>query len=206
MTEAQKAAAKLDRARPNLRVVMRQDRFRHFMGDGALGHEMTCAGRLMIVGGFDGLEADPEVCLSALLGYQNAYWGNYHASQPACSDYQREVRSQGEDGEIKPDPMGDWFDVRDRLLRACGLDTVRAVHDITVDRHWFPDEDCDWASRIINSRVLDKRAEYRRANRAIPVELEISGKLACESDWAMLDLARGGAMALAAGDVRRRAA
>jgi hypothetical protein len=49
------------------------------MGDGSIGYEMTTAGRLMLVGAFDGMEFAPEVILSALHAYDHAYWGNYRS-------------------------------------------------------------------------------------------------------------------------------
>jgi len=204
-TEAEKLAAKVARSIPNMRVVARQDRFRHFLGDGSMGHEMSCAGRLMLVGAFDGMDATPEEALHALLAYSNGYWGNYHDCLPQMSDYQREVRGHGENDNSE-DKKGEWFAGYDATLRNCGLQTTRAVHSITVDTHWFPDDDADWAGRVINSRVLMKREMLRKADRVIPPSLSICGELATDSDWAMLDLARLGVEALARGRVRKQAA
>lgn len=200
MTEAAKAA----RAAPNMRVVERQDRFRPFHGDSSIGHEMSCAGRLMLVGAFDGLDATPEEVLSALLAYSHGYWGNYSDCLPQMSDYQREVKGGGS-GDILEDRRGEWFDSYDRRLRDCGHATVQAIHNITVDTHWFPDDDAEWAGRIINSRILDKRLEFRKAGKPLD-GLTICGELATDSDWAILELARSGAMALAHGRAFRRAA
>lgn len=204
-TEAEKAAAKVLRSLPNMRVVERQDRFRHFRGDGSLGHEMSCAGRLMLVGAFDGLEATPEEALHALLAYANGYWGNYADCLPQMSDYQREVRGHGQNDNLE-DRRGEWFDAYDKTLRDCGLQTTLAVHSITTDTHWFPDDDADWAGRIINSRVMDKRLSLRKAGRSIPDSLSIIGGLATDGDWAMLDLARLGVMAMARGRTKKQAA
>lgn len=44
----------------NDRVQSRAELFRNFGGDSGKGHEMTSAGRLMLVGAFDGLEITPE--------------------------------------------------------------------------------------------------------------------------------------------------
>lgn len=210
MSEAEKAAAKIGRATPNMRVVERQDRFRPFHGDSSIGHEMSCAGRLMLVGAFDGLDATPEEALSALLAYAHGYWGNYVDCLPQLSDYQREVKGGNDNAEEDEhgraiDKRGEWFADYDQRLRDCGHATVQAVHNITVDTHWFPDDDATWASRIVNSRVLDKRLEFRKAGRPLD-GLTICGGLATDSDWAMLELARAGAMALAHGKVLQRAA
>lgn len=205
MTEAEKLAVKTLRSLPNMRVVQRQDRFRHFHGDGSLGHEMSCAGRLMLVGAFDGLEATPEESLHALLAYSQGYWGNYADCLPQMSDYQREVRGHGQNDNSE-DKRGEWFKAYEQTLRDCGHATRQAVHEITVDTHWFPDDDAIWAARIINSRVMDKRLALRKAGRAIPDSLSIAGELATDSDWAMLDLVRQGVMALARGRATRRAA
>lgn len=204
-------AALFERNGPNERVIARQDRFRHFQGDGSIGHEMTCAGRLMLVGAFDGLEVAPDAILSALLDYADGYWG-YYKGGPKISKGERVSHGQ-DNGLTCPqsglliDKAGEWFDAIDAQLRSCGHETVRAVHNITVDRHWFPDEDVDWADRIINRRILDKRAAISRAGQAPPASLFVGGELACDSDWAMLELARQGAEAIALGrSPQRRAA
>lgn len=205
MSEAEKVAARIGRALPNPRVIARQDRFRHFHGDSSIGHEMTCAGRLMLVGAFDGLEATPEESLSALLAYANGYWGNYAECLPQMSDYQREVKG-GSDNDNGDDPRGQWFGAIDQTLRDCGHATRQAVHEITVDTHWFPDDDAVWAGRIINSRVLQKRDHLRKANKPVPDSLTICGELAVDSDWAMLELVREAVMALTRRQDVRRAA
>jgi hypothetical protein len=185
----------------NERVRARIELFRVFRGDSAIGHEMSCAGRLMLVGAFDGLEYAPEVILSALLEYQNAYWGNYSGGA-SVSDYQKEVRYFGSvSGGIERDSVGQRFDRLDSILRDCGHQTRKAVIEVTVDRHWFPDEDAVWASRIVNTRIAEKRRAFVRSGKPVPDSLRISGELACDSDWAMLDLLRSGAMALTRGSM-----
>jgi hypothetical protein len=173
----------------NDRVQARAELFRVFHGEKSVGHEMSCAGRLMLVGAFDGMDCDPEVYLSALLDYQNAYWGNYVSQVPKIAAYERADRSH--DGRWE-DPSGEWFNATDAKLRAAGHQARMAVHSVTVDRAFFPDEDVSWAARIINSRLLDKK-------------LPVAGELACDSDWAMLELLRHGASALV-GVQQRRAA
>lgn len=213
-TKEQNAQAALDRGTPNERVTARQNLFRHFMGDKAIGHEMTCAGRLMIVGAFDGLELAPETILSALLDYSRAYWGNYGGG-PQVAEHGR-IKVDGgagpvagiidpETGKLK-DGAGDWFEARDTLLREAGAAERKAVHTISVNRHWFPDENADWADRIINRRILDKRKQLISAGQPVPSELRITGELDCDSDWAMLALARAGAMVLAEGANKRKLA
>jgi hypothetical protein len=172
----------------NERVQARVELFRQFRGDGSIGFETSCAGRLMLVGAFDGLEYDPQVYLSALLEYANGYWG-YYGGGPQVAAYERSDRAHDSKWE---DPRGEWFDSVDERLRSAGHHARRAVHECTVDRHWFPDEDVSWAARIINSRFLDKK-------------LPVAGELACDSDYAMLDLLRAGAVALV-GVQQRRAA
>jgi hypothetical protein len=167
----------------------------------------------MIVGAFDGLDADPETILSALLDYSRAYWGEYNGGPQVAQHGKIKVDGSPPPvvGEIDPDTMklkdpgGEWFKERDDILRSAGLDVRRAVHQITVDRHWFPDANADWADGIINRRKLDKRKELLRAGRPVPAELSIVGRLDCEGDWAMLELARRGAMALV-GEKRKMAA
>jgi hypothetical protein len=192
----------------NDRVQSRIEAFRVFCGDSAIGHEMSCAGRLMIVGCFDGLDYAPEVILSALLEYQHAYWRNYSGGA-AVADYQQEVRHFGSvAGDIERDSLGERFNRLDALLRDCGFQTRKAVVEVTVDRHWFPDEDASWAARLINSRILRKRAEMVKAGKPIPEGLKVNGELACDSDFAMLNLLRSGATALVRGampDMRRAA-
>jgi hypothetical protein len=196
-----------ERNPPNDRALARQERFRHFRGDSSIGLEMTCAGRLMLVGAFDGLELAPEVILSALHSYDHAYWGNYRSTGIVESDYEREVKGDHGGTEILPDPAGRWFDLKDEVLRTAGYAARNAVHDVTVNRHWFPDEDCGWASRIINSRIMDKRKGLVREGKPVPPELVVVGQPACDSDLAMLDLLRHGALVLALGfGEKRRAA
>ncbi len=203
-TAAEKAQAKIERSAPNMRVVERQNRFRHFLGDGALGLDMTCAGRLMIVGAFDYLEASPEEILNALTAYSQGYWGNYGGGS-GMSDYQKEVRhatgASGRREPILPDPHGKWFDAYDATLRDAGHCAAMAVHSITVDTHWFPDMDADWATRIINSRCKAKAEAMRHGGPSFDQD-----NLAADSDLAMLDLVRCGAMALARGRVKKMAA
>lgn len=175
----------------NPRVQARQELFRQFMGEAGLGHETSCAGRLMLVGAFDGMDLAPEDMLTALLQYQNAYWGNY-AGGAKIGTYERADRSQDNGDHTVPDPRGEWFDALDRRLRNAGYQSRRAVHEATVDRHWFPDEDVSWAARIINTRFMAKG-------------LPICGELAWDSDWAVLELLRAGALALAGGTMRRAA-
>jgi hypothetical protein len=184
-----------ERNPPNAAVIARRERFRHFRGDGSIGLEMTCAGRLMLVGVFDGMEVPAETLLDELLRYSNAYWGHYGALAPALGSYEPRSRTSG-DG-ANGDPAGKWFDVRDAMLRNAGHAARQAVHDVTVDRHFFPDEDAGWAARIINARIDAKRMALRKANRPVPEELRVIGELACDSDWAMVSLLRDGAMALA---------
>lgn len=205
MTAAEKAARALAEAKPNPRVVARQDRFRHFHGNSSIGHEMTSAGRLMLVGGFDGLDLAPEALLSALIDYSFAYWGQYHGG-PQMSDYQREVHARPVSNDIEQDGRGERFEAMDRLLCSHGHQVRNAVHDITVDAHWFPDTDAEWVERIINTRITQKREQWTRRGQEPPPELWVAGHLSVDSDWAMLDLARHGAMALAIGNERKKAA
>lgn len=206
LTEAEKLAKRQERGTANHRVAARREMFRHFRGDGAIGHEMTCAGRLMIVGAFDGLEVAAETILSALLDYSGAYWGNFGGGPQVAENGKMRVDGSPppvvgvidpETGKLK-DRAGEWFKVRDDILRSAGAASRQAVHNITVDRHWFPDDDCDWAERIINYRLLAKRAELVRAGRDVSL-FRIDGDYKpSESDYAMLALARHGALALCA--------
>jgi hypothetical protein len=184
----------------------RADRFRPFAGSSSIGLEMTCAGRLLLVGAFDGLDAAPDAIFNALQEYGRGYWSNFHGPGFVVSDYLREVKGPSNTGEIRPDPAGTWFDAIDNALRDAGHNARRAVHSVTVDLHWFPDDDAPWASRVINSRILQKRAELLRAKRPLPEGFEIAGELACDSDWAMLELLKDGAEALARGAVARKMA
>lgn len=182
-----------------------QDRFRPFAGPSSIGFEMTCLGRLLLVGAFDGLEVAPDAIFNALQEYGRGYWGHYPS--PRVSDYAREVRGKDGDGEWNmPDPAGNWFEALDETLRSAGHQTRRAVHSVTVDLHWFPDDDAPWAARIVNSRILHKRDELLRAKLPIPPGLEIVGLIACDSDWAMLDLLRFGGEVLSRGQVVKKIA
>lgn len=186
----------------NIKVVERHNRFRHFIDDKGLVFEGTSAGRLWIVGGFDGYDTDPQVLRDVLLEYGRVYWAHY-PSTAAVANYTQENRRGHTGGQPDdPDPRGERFNGIDRLLRSAGLQAREAVHNIAVDSHWFPDEDRCWIARIINSRVVQKRCVLRAANRQIPDDLTVTGELACESDWAMLHLACLGALALANGTNR----
>lgn len=173
----------------NERVQARSSMFRAFGGDASKGHEFSCAGRLMLVGAFDGMEQEPAAYLSALLEYANGYWGHYASSAPKVAQYERSDRSYDNGWD---DPRGEWFDAMDNRLRGAGYHARRAVQAVTVDRHFFPDEDVDWAARIINTRFVAKN-------------LPVCGELACDSDWAMLELLRLGAMALVGNQLKARA-
>lgn len=173
----------------NSRVQARADLFRICGGDASKGHEMTCVGRLMLVGAFDGLEQEPAAYLSALLDYSSAYWGEYGGG-PKVAQYERSDRSVDNRWD---DPRGDWFATIDQRLRDAGYQARKAVHEVSVDRHWFVDEDVAWAGRIIATRLLQKGAKLEFA------------ELACDSDWAMLELLRSGAAALVGSKVLRAA-
>ena len=203
MSALEKAAKALADAKPNPRVSARQDRYRHFHGNSSLGHEMTCAGRLMLVGGFDGLEIAPETLLSELVKYSNGYWGYFHGGAQ-MSDYLKEVK--GGVSNDTSDRHGEWFEGIDKLLREAGRQVRQAVHSCTVDLHWFPDDDAEWVERIINTRIVHKRQQFTARGTQPPPELWVVGELATDSDWAMLDLVRRGALALALGNERKRAA
>lgn len=181
----------------NDRVQARAALFRHFGGESALGFETTCAGRLMIVGAFDGLPSTPEESLMALLAYSDGYWGNFGGGA-RVAQYERSDRSQDTSDYLTPDPRGEWFDAMDERLRNAGHEVRRAVHQCSVDRHWFPDMDCFWAQAIINRRIVDKRAEFVRAKRDVPAELKADGLIALDGDsaWHSLELLRLGAAAL----------
>lgn len=186
----------------NIKVVARHNRFRHFIDDKGLVFEGSSAGRLWIVGGFDGYDTDPQVLRDVVLEYGRAYWGEY-PSCAAVANYTQENRRGHTGGEPEdPDPRGERFNKLDQILREAGRDSRQAVHHITVDSHWFPDEDKDWVGRIINSRVVQKRCVLRAANQPIPDDLTVAGELACDSDWAMLHMACLGALALANGTNR----
>lgn len=181
--------------------------FNIFGGPSSAGLEMTCIGRLMLVGAFDGLEVLPDAIYSALREYGRGYWSNYAQTGHRVSDYAKEVRGKDGDGtEIPDDASGKWFDSIDTVLRDCGHQTRMAVHSVTVDLHWFPDDDAPWADRIVNTRMIQRREQLIKAGRPIPQGFEVVGEMACDSDWAMLDLLRSGAEALARGKAERRLA
>jgi hypothetical protein len=184
----------------------RQDQFRPFCGPSSIGLEMTCIGRLRLVGAFDGMDVQPDAIYNALKEYGRGYWCNYHETGAVVSDYLREVKCRDGGTDILPDPAGSWFDAIDKTLRDAGRATRNAVHSVTVDLHWFPDGDAPWAARIVNTRIVQKRGELVRAKREIPSGFSVCGELACDSDWAMLRLLLQGAEVLARGPVERRLA
>lgn len=192
-----------ERNPPADHVLARRERFRHFRGDGSIGLEMTCAGRLMLVGAFDGLEVPAESILDEIQKYTLGYWAYYVGLAPSIGSYEPRSRSSGSGAWA--DKAGESFEARDELLTNAGRAARQAVHEISIDRHWFPDEDVAWAARIINSRIDAKRMQLRKANRPIPEGLCVAGELACDSDWAMWDLLRHGALALAGAKMRRAA-
>jgi hypothetical protein len=186
----------------NVKVVERHNRFRHFIDDKGLVFEGTSAGRLWIVGGFDGYDTDPQVLRDVLLEYGRAYWGHYPVGA-GTANYTQENRRGHAGGEPEdPDRRGDRFNLLDSIIRSAGRSSRDAVHHIAVDTHWFPDEDRDWVARVINTRITQKRCELRTAKKPVPSDLRVVGELACDSDWAMLHLACLGAMALANGTSR----
>jgi hypothetical protein len=186
----------------NVKVVERHNRFRHFIDDKGLVFEGTSAGRIWIVGGFDGYDTDPQVMRDVLLEYGNAYWGHY-PSTSAVANYTQENRRGHTGGQPEDaDARGEWFDRLDDILRDSGHDARSAVHHVAVDSHWFPDEDKAWVARIINSRVVQRRCALRAMSKPIPDDLTANGELACDSDWAMLNLLCAGALALANGTNR----
>jgi hypothetical protein len=158
-----------------------------FGGDVSKGFEFTCAGRLMLVGAFDGLEQEPSAYLSAIRSYEEAYRREYPVG-PKVSQMERQDR--GHDASWD-DPAGEWFQRIDQRLRDAGAAAVKAVHAVTVDLV-TPDYDAAWAYRIINSAFDRKR-------------LPVAGELACDSDWEMLSLLREGAVALVGQPMRRAA-
>ena len=181
--------------------------FNVFGGPSSAGLEMTCIGRLMLVGAFDGMDVQPDAAYSALREYARGYWSNYNQTGHRVSDYAREVRGRDGDGtEIPADPPGKWFEAVDKNLRDAGHQTRMAVHSVTVDLHWFPDDDAPWAARIVNTRILQKRELLLKANRPIPPGFEVAGLLACDSDWATLQLLKDGIEALAGNGARRKLA
>lgn len=186
----------------NIRVMERHSRFMHFIDDKGLVHEGTSAGRLWIVGALDGLDIDPQVLRDHLLAYGRAYWGEYPTTS-GTANYLQENRRGNTGGEPDdPDPQGERFRKLDQLLLDAGREARQAVVNVAVDPHFFPDTDVPWVARIINGRVLQKRASMGNP----PATLSICGELPCDSDWAMLDLLKQGARALAGGQSRRRAA
>jgi hypothetical protein len=167
----------------NERAQARAALFRRFHGDSSKGFEMTSAGRLMLVGAFDGMSEPPETILSALLAYSDGYRGYYQGGAKIAA-YER--RDRGHDSSWE-DRKGERFDAMDARLREAGHHARLAVHAVSVDAHWFPDEDCDWAGRIIEARLWKDQS------------------LAYDSDWAMLDMLRRGAEALVGRAMRRAA-
>jgi hypothetical protein len=186
----------------NVKVVERHSRFMHFIDDKGLVHEGTSAGRLWIVGAFDGMDIDPQVIRDHLLAYGRAYWGHWPTTSAVANYLQENRRGHQGGDEGTPDPRGDYFQAIDQLLTDAGRQAREAVINVAVDPHFFPDEDTPWVARIINSRILQKRASMGNP----PASLSICGELACDSDWAMLGLLRSGATALATGKRRQKAA
>lgn len=186
----------------NIKTVERHNRFKHFIDDKGLVFEGTSAGRLWIVGGFEGYGVDPQVMRDVLLEYGNAYWSEY-PSNSAVANYTQENRRGHTGGEPEDeDRRGERFAKLDEILRDAGHQSRCAVHNVAVDTHWFPDEDKGWVARIINSRIVQRRFALRSANKPIPDELTVSGLLAEPEDWMMLNLACLGAAALANGTNR----
>lgn len=190
----------------NVRVIERHSRFMHFIDDKGLVHEGTSAGRLWIVGAFDGLSIDAQVIRDHLLDYGKGYWGEYPTTS-GTANYLQENRRGFQGGEPSdPDPRGEWFKAMDAAVSSAGHSARQAVVEAAVDPHFFPDEDKPWIARIINSAVTEKRRQLAKAGEPVPSTLSVAGELACDSDWAMLELLRAGALALAEGKSQRRAA
>jgi hypothetical protein len=173
----------------NDRVQARAELFRVFGGEKSRGTEMTCAGRLMLVGAFDGMEQEPAAYLAALLTYSDAYW-SYYGGGPQIASYERSDRSHDNRWE---DPKGEWFQAMDARLRDAGYEAYRAVQQVSTDRHWFPDEDAGYAARIIAEKMLQKGVVPAFAT------------LPSEADWEMLELLKLGVRALVEPQMRRAA-
>lgn len=200
---------KFVKADPGSFGVQRQELFCLFLGQQALGYEMTCAGRLRIVGAFDGMEVEPNAILAALQRYTLLYWGEYGDTEMKMSDPSlvgRSSRFHGRSAEIPSDPTGERFRAMDECLTDAGRVARKAVHQVTVDRHFFPDENAPWADRIINTRILQKRQQFMAAGQAVPPQLRVAGQLADDDDWETLKAMKAGALALAQGRRPKREA
>ena len=187
----------------NIKVIERHSRFQHFIADKGREFEGTPAGRLWIVGAFDGHDIDPQVLRDCLLDYAARYWG-YYPNPPAVANYTQENRrGLGGSDHRQPDPAGERFELLDSILRDCGQETRQTVHWAVIDNHFFPDEDAPWIARIINTRVADRIADLKRRKQPVPPDLAITGELARDTDWLSLKLLVHGALALARGTNRQ---
>jgi hypothetical protein len=170
----------------NIKVVQRHNVFRHFIDDKGLVFEGSSAGRLWIVGGFDGYDTDPQVLRDVLLEYGRAYWGEYPTASASPTTPRRTAGDIPAGSLTTPTHAGSAFNKLDQILRGAGRQSREAVHNVAVDPHFFPDEDKAWIARIINSRVVQKRCALRAMNQADPRRSLRCGRTACDSDWAML--------------------
>jgi hypothetical protein len=170
----------------NIKVVERHNRFRHFIDDKGLVFEGSSAGDCGSSAGSMDTTPTPRFCATWLLEYGRAYWGEY-PSCAAVANYTQENRRGHTGGEPEdPDPRGERFNKLDQILRSAGRESRQAVHHITVDPHWFPDEDkAGWGGSSIRGWCRSV-ALLRAAKQPIPDDLAVAGELACDSDWAML--------------------
>lgn len=149
-------------------------------------------GRAWAAGLLDGYGVDGAAIRDAGRNYAERYWG-YYPSAAGVANYEGESRKGSGWGDDQ-DPRGERFQALDTALRDAGRQAYDAMQSLTVDGHWFPDENPAWLDRLINSQRVDMGLP--------PLGYSV---LATDSDRQKMRLAVSALLAIVEGKERRAA-
>ena len=167
-------------------------RFAKFQDGKASQQVFDPIGRAWAVGLLENDRVDPAVLRDAGRNYAGRYWGYYPAQQAKIANYVQECR-RGKGWGDGEDPMGERFQKLDKALKDAGRIAYNAAQSLCIDKHWFPDENPDWLDRLINVELVKVREK-------------VCGGLSRDEDRRTMAAALEGLLALADGEVRRKAA
>ena len=176
----------------NVRVELRSARFARFQ-DGKAGQQVHDAiGRVWAVGLLENDRVDPAALRDIGREYACRYWG-YYGTSVGVANYEQDCRRGSGLADGQADPAGERFEAMDERLNDAGKAARDAVHALCVDYHFFPDDEPDWASALVNDKFAAK-------------SLSVAGALSTERDRRLIAHAIAGLLALCEGQVMRRAA
>jgi hypothetical protein len=176
----------------NVRVELRSARFARFQ-DGKAGQQVHDAiGRVWAVGLLENERVDPAALRDAGREYACRYWG-YYGTSVGVANYEGDCRRGSGLADGQADRPGELFEAMDERLANAGKAARDAVHALCVDYHFFPDDEPEWASALVNDRFAAK-------------SLSVVGALSVAKDRERLAHAVAGLLALCEGVQMRRAA